>query len=127
MDRITYGGRILFEPENKTKKHDSQSSWKKMALVIIEGELTEYYSWFVQKRYSLTLNKPLRGAHISFINDSVKDMSLDGQRSIVEVDALWEEVKKKWDGKKIQVILDLDPRTDGRTWWLNIPHDERGL
>ena len=32
----------------------------------------------------------------------------------------------EWNGKKINIVLDLDPRTDGRTWWLNIPHDERG-
>jgi hypothetical protein len=27
--------------------------------------------------------------------------------------------------KKIQVVLDLEPRTDDRIWWLIIPHDER--
>jgi hypothetical protein len=39
--------------------------------------------------------------------------------------SLWESVKEKWDGKKIQVVLDLEPRTDDRIWWLIIPHDER--
>ncbi len=96
-------------------------------MVFIDGDVTDYYSWFIQKRYNLILNKPLRGAHISFINDSMKDMSLNGQRTIEEVDILWEEVKKKWDGKIIPIVLDLDPRTDDRTWWLNIPHDERGV
>ena len=126
-NRITLTGKIGFEPEDYTKKHKAQASWKKMAIVFIDGDITEYYSWFIQKRYNLTLNKPLRGAHISFINDSIKDMSLNGQRTIKEVDELWESVKKKWDGVEIPITLDLSPRTDDRTWWLNIPNDERTI
>jgi len=96
-------------------------------MVFIDGDVTEYYSWFIEKRYNLILNKPLRGSHISFINDSIKDMSLNGQRTIKEVDELWETVKKKWDGVQIPIVLDISPRTDDRTWWLDIPNDERGL
>ena len=117
----------MFEPENVTKKHNEQASWKKMAMVLFDGDITDYYSWFINRRYNLILNKPLRGAHISFINDSIKDMSLNGARSIEQVDALWEAVKKKWHGQQIPVVLNLSPKTDDRTWWLNIPHEERGL
>lgn len=123
MDRITYTGKILFEPENVTKKHDAQSSWKKMAFVLIEGEITDYYSWFIKKRYNLPLNKPLRGPHISFINDSIKDMSLDGQRSNEEINNLWEAVKTRWNGKEVQIVLDLSPRSSASHWWLNAPHN----
>lgn len=126
-DRIIFSGKIGFEPENKTKKHNAQSSWKKMAMVSIDGDVTDYYAWFIKKRYNLILNKPLRGAHISFINDSLKDLSLNDTRSMEEIDAVWDAVKLKWDKKIIPVVLDLSPRTDDRTWWLNIPHDERGL
>ena len=124
---ITLLGKIGFEPEDKTKKHKDQASWKKMAMVFIDGDITEYYSWFINKRYNLQLNKPLRGAHISFINDSIKDMSLNGSRSISEVNLLWEKVKKKWNKKEIPITINLEPRTDDRTWWFNIPHDNRGL
>lgn len=126
-ERITLSGKIGFEPENKTKKHNAQSSWKRMALVHLNGDLTEYYAWFIQRRYNLVLNKPLRGAHISFINDSIKDLSLNGTKTMEEIDTTWNAVKNKWDKKIIPVVLDLNPRTDDRTWWLNIPHDERGL
>lgn len=124
-NRITLTGKINFEPEDKTKKHMSQASWKKVAMIHIKGDITDYYAWFLKKRFHLDLNKPLRGAHISFINDSINDLSLNGERSIEEVNAIWESVRKKWDGKKIDVVLDLNPRTDDRTWWLNIPHEER--
>jgi hypothetical protein len=126
-DKITLIGKIEFEPEDKTRKHKEQASWKKMAMVLIDGDVTEYYSWFIEKRYNLILNKPLRGAHISFINDSIKDMSRNGQLTTKQVNEQWNNVKKKWDGKKIPVVINLDPRTDDRTWWFNIPHDEREL
>lgn len=124
-NRITLTGKIEFEPEDKTKKHMNQASWKKMAMVLIDGEICEYYAWFIQKRYNLMLNKPLRGAHVSFINDSMRDLTQNGKISEAEALNTWEEVKKKWNGKKIDIVLDLNPKTDDRTWWLNIPHDER--
>jgi hypothetical protein len=126
-DRITLYGKIGFEPENKTKKHNAQSSWKRMAMVYLEGDVTEYYAWFIQKRYNLVLNKPLRGAHISFINDSIKDLSVNGTKTMEQIDSDWEAVKTKWDKQIIPITLDLNPRTDDRTWWLNIPNDEREL
>lgn len=127
MDRITLYGKIVFEPEDATKKHKEQASWKKIAMIMFEGDLAEYYAWFLNKRYSIILNKPLRGAHISFINDSLKDMSLGGKRSSTEVETLWKAIKTKWNGQTIPIVLSLDPRTDDNHWWLNIPHDERGL
>lgn len=127
QERITIYGTIGFEPENKTNKHHNQASWKKVAMVFIDGDICEYYAWFLQRRYSITLNKPLRGAHISFINDSMRDLTQNG--TISEEDALksWEDCKQKWGGKQIKIVLDLNPRTDDRSWWLNIPNDEREL
>lgn len=94
-------------------------------MIFISGDVSEYYAWYIKKRYNLVLNKPLRGAHISFINDSLSDMTLKGTRTLEEVDALWEQVKQKWDGKEIPVCLDLAPRTDDRTWWLNVTQEHR--
>jgi hypothetical protein len=115
-------GRIQFDPPDRTKKHKKQSEWKKVAMIELYGDLCEYYAWFLRKRYSINLHKPLRKAHITFINDRVSDMN-----------GKWEEVKEEWDGKEIEVTLNLEPRTDsaegkGRTtynWWLNIPNEER--
>jgi hypothetical protein len=120
-------GKIEFEPEDKTKKHINQASWKKIAMVMIDGEICEYYSWFIKRRYGLSLNKPLRGAHISFINDSMGDLTQNGKKSLEEALNAWNLAKKKWHGKTIQIVINLDPRTDGRTWWFNIPQDEREI
>jgi hypothetical protein len=117
---IKITGKIQFDPENVTNKHEFQSSWKKVAMVVFDGDIAEYYAWFIKKRYNLPLNRPLRGAHVSFINDREGDMN-----------GKWEIIKKKWDGKEIDVVLDLEPKTDSNNdkstchWWLKIPEEER--
>jgi len=111
---ITVKGKIVFDPDNKTKKHSAQGSWKRVAMVFFSGDLCEYYAWFVEKRYALPLARPLRNAHISFINDRGSDTN-----------GKWEEVKKKWDGKKIEITLSVDPRTDATHWWLIVPEGDR--
>jgi hypothetical protein len=126
-DRISLIGKIQFEPEDKTKKHVNQSSWKKIAMVFLDGDVAEYYAWFIKKRYSLTLNKPLRGAHVSFINDSMRDLTQNGEIPVEVVEKKWEEVKNKWSDKEVEIILDLSPKTNDEHWWLNIPHEERYL
>lgn len=123
QDKIILQGKIGFEPVNKTKKHDAQSSWKRIAMVNIYGDVTDYYSWFIKKRYNLILNKPLRGAHISFINDKVKDFSCNGSKTIEQINTDWDSVKNKWDKKKIEVELDLNPRTNSEHWWLKPTQD----
>lgn len=119
---IKIKGRIKFDPPDRTNKHKKQSEWKKIAMIELYGDLCEYYAWFIKKRYSINLHKPLRKAHITFINDRTSDMN-----------DKWEEVKNKWHNKEIEVVLNVEPRTDsaegkGRTtynWWLNVPNEER--
>jgi hypothetical protein len=124
-ETITLTGKVGFEPEDRTKKHKNQASWKKVAMIFFDGDICEYYSWFLYKKYNIVLNKPLRGAHVSFINDSMRDLTQNGEKTEVQALLTWESVKKKWHGKKIDVVLDLNVRTNAEHWWLNIPHEER--
>jgi hypothetical protein len=124
-NKIKLIGKIGFEPENITKKHNLQASWKHIAMVFFSGDVTEYYAWFIEKRYNLKLNKPLRGAHISFINDSFREMSSNGEKSIDDVKKNWEMVKKKWNNQKVEISLSLEPKTDDKHWWLNVPQEDR--
>ena len=121
---VTLSGLIEFEPINKTKKHKSQASWKRIAMVIMEGDITEYYAWFLKRRFNIEILKPLRGAHISFINDSIRDIN-GGEGDVEYRDMLWNQLKAKWDGQHVPVTLDLNPRSDGIIWWLNIPEEYR--
>jgi len=114
---IKIKGKIKFDPINRTTKHHKQGSWKKLAMVIFDGDLSEYYAWFLKKRYNLTLNKPLRNSHITFINDRESDMN-----------GKWGEMKEKYQSKEIEIVLSIDPITHSRSsghWWLNIPEEDR--
>jgi hypothetical protein len=110
QNTITIRGKIVFDPKDVTKKHENQATWKKVAMIFLYGDLCKYYAWFIGKRYNLPLTMPLRNVHISFINDRGS-----------ETNGKWEEVKEKWNGKKIDVTLSVDPRTNSTHWWLIVP------
>ena len=107
---ITIKGKIVFDVPNVTRKHNRQADWKRIAMVVFDDDMPEYYSWFIKRRYNITLNKPLRGAHITFINDSV--------REIKGGDKVWEQVREKWNNQEIEVTLNVDVRTNVEYWWL---------
>ena len=123
-NKITIKGIIKFDPPDKTNKHINQSSWKKVAMVFFEGELCEYYAWFIKKRYNINLHKPLRKAHVTFIND--KEVEMNGK---------WEEIKKKWNNQEIELVINLEAKTDSaedklkptHNWWLDVDRENREL
>jgi hypothetical protein len=121
---ITLEGKIKFDPKDKTNKHKFQSAWKRMALVMLDGDVSEYYAWFVKKRYNIVLNPPLRGAHISFINDHIRDIN-GGVGGDIEKSYLWKKLKEKHHDTTVKITLSTDVRTDGKHWWLVIPEEER--
>jgi hypothetical protein len=125
---IKVKGKIVFNPDDITRKHKGQSSWKKMALIMIDGDICEYYAWFIKKRYNIKLNRPLRGAHISFINDSMYDIKkgLMTENS-TPCELKWKQLVKKWDGKEIDIVLDTDVRLNDKHIWMVIPEKERKL
>lgn len=107
-------GKISFGPKNVTKKHFNQSSWKKVVLVEFRNDdIYAYYSWFLEKRFNLKLNKPLRGTHFTIIND------------IVDND-IYEQARDLFDGKEI--TLKYDPTVfrsnDKGHWWLRVQSDD---
>ena len=82
-------------------------------MVMLKGDIAEYYAWFIRRRYSIVLNKPLRGSHVTFINDREGDTN-----------GFWAETKDRWDGINIELILNIDVRTNAEFWWLRVePHE----
>lgn len=100
-------GVLVFDPINVTKKHNAQSTWKKVAIVKFDCELYDYYSWFLKKRFNLFLNKPLRGTHLTFINDIVDDN-------------VYLKAKEMFDGKEVTVYYDPTIVRSNKSghWWL---------
>jgi hypothetical protein len=110
-------GKIVFDPPNITSKHRNQGEWKKVALLEFNGDIKKYYRWFMKKRYNLILGEPIRQAHVTFINDSHRDMGSNVNK--------WDVVKKKWNGKTIEIELSVDVRSNGSSWWLVVPEEAR--
>lgn len=100
--------KIHFFPENKTRKHNSQSSWKKTAIAKIDGDIDLYYAWILERRFNLKLNRSIRGAHVTVISDRVDDK-------------IYNQIGSMFEGKTI--TFEYDPaeiRTNGEHWWLKV-------
>jgi hypothetical protein len=104
-------GIINFKPENRTRKHEAQHSWKKTALIETDCDLERYYAWFIERRFNLKLNQTLRGTHISFINDRFEHDD-------------WNRFAAIFDGKPITFFYELEPRSDAKHWWLRVHSPE---
>lgn len=120
---VTLKGIIYFDPDDKTNKHKRLSSVRRTAMVLLDPKLREgdkgisdYYAWLISSRYNLFLNRPLRGAHVTIINDYANKMNGN-----------WDKVKAKWHKKEVEVTLYLDPKTDDKHWWLTVPEENREL
>lgn len=124
-DKVTTYGKIIFDPPELTTKHKSQGEWKKVAMVEIQDDSSSYYAWLIERRFNIKFNPPQRGSHVTFINDSIRDLSQNGNISKEEVQANWERVKAKWNGKTVEIKHLLDPRSDYNHFWLDIPEENR--
>lgn len=101
-------GVLEFSPQDRTRKHKNQSSWKKTAMIMVDSDIDEYYSWFLKKRFNLELNRTLRGSHITIISDK-----MDFQ--------VFEDAAKIFDGREIDFFYDpKDINSTGKHWWLNV-------
>ncbi len=106
-------GKIVFDVPNVTRKHEAQAEWKKFAMIHFDCEMDAYYRWFLQRRYNIKLNSPLRGPHVSIVNDRGSDM-LKGS---------WEKTLAKYNGTQAKIYLCTDLRSDGNHWWLRAGGD----
>lgn len=131
-NEITYTGKIIFDPTDYTTKHKAQSSWKKIGMVVFDGDMCDYYAWFIKKRYGIVLNSPIRGPHISFINDHINDLNggfYDKTKSGTEKERqhMWEQLKKKYHNTKIDIVVSTNIQTNGEHVWLRIEHEHRKI
>lgn len=100
-------GKLVFNPEKATKKHLRHKEMfnQQVCLALFDSDICKYYSWFIKKRYNIDLSLPFRGAHLTIIKESVDPV-------------LFYELKEIYNNKTINIKYDVDPRTNGKTWWL---------
>ncbi len=108
-------GIIIFDPIDKTKKHQAQSSWKKTAMIVLDCDIYSYYSWFINRRYNIILNPPLRGSHVTVINDRI---------DTEELIESYLKTKEKYDQTLVKFRYYPDVRSDGVHWWLPVQSDQ---
>lgn len=99
--------KIIWELDDVTKKHNLQSSWKKTIIASIDGEICDMYRWFIYKRFGISLNPPLRGAHLTIVNDKIEDFETFDSKII--------ELKKIFS--LIDIDIDLDIRCGPEHLW----------
>lgn len=116
-------GKIEFDPVNVTKKHNKQSSWKRVAMVRFNDDIvrdgdglskitSDYYAWFIERRFNIKLNKPLRGTHITIIND------------VVDND-IYEQARAIFHNKEITLFYDpTNIRSNGSHWWIKVESND---
>lgn len=110
---FTAEGILIIDPAIMTKKQERQSSWKKTAYIKLMCDIDEYYRWLLNTRFNLRLNPPIRGAHVTIINDKFND------------DKAWAEFREAFNKKRVK--FEYNPeliRTDSMSWWINVKSDD---
>ena len=105
-------GKIIANPKDVSKKHVKQSSWKAVAIIQFQDDFCDYYRWFLKKEFGLYLNKPLRGSHITVVNDRISDIKQGSD--LMDIDGI--EVDIYYDPTNI--------RSNGEHWWINAESED---
>ncbi len=107
---IKMKGKLIFQPENVTKKHERQD-WKKITIIKLDCDIDRYYAWFLKKRFRLNFNKNLRGSHVTIISDRIDSDKFD-------------QASNLFNNKEITFFYELEPRTNTKHWWLRVHSPE---
>ena len=106
-------GILHFEPGLKTRKQIRQAEWKRTAVIEISGDIHLYYAWYLNKRFNLQLNRPIRGAHITIVADRVDNREL------------YNKVAEKYNGKEISFFYKPEEIfSNDKHWWLRVVSPE---
>jgi len=104
--------KMVWEPDNVTKKHQKQAEWKRTVYLEYGEDVHQYYKWLIERRFGLKINKPLRPAHITIINDRVEDWTL------------YQQAKNRFNGIEIRASWSNEIRTNGKHWWLKVESED---
>jgi len=111
MNLLKHPGKIIFDPQ--PIKDSTNSMFKPFWIIVtIDDDLREYYSWFLKRRYRITVQRPAWGAHISVV------------RGEITTQENWEYWKNIYNNKNIEFEHELIPKTNGGHWWLKINCEE---
>ena len=100
----------------RTKKHAKQA-WKTTAGVEFKDDTCAYYGSMVYRTHGIKLVQPLRGPHITVVNDKFADSSLNTNEFNKMIKSLY--------GQELTFEVDIEnPTTDGKYWWFPVTSAE---
>ena len=97
-DTITRSGILIFDPPDMSKKHIKQRVWKRVAMIVLNDDTSEFYQWLIEREFKLIQGKKcntnwllgsLRGSHVTIINDRIDDIKI------------WDMLREKYHNKEI--------------------------
>lgn len=102
-------GKFIFSPDRPGLKK-SHRAFDNAIILKVDNGITEYYSWWLNRKLNLQLSKPAWGTHITVVSD--KDRVKD--------EKTFEQLKNSLNGKIISVPYDVVVRKQWQFWVLEV-------
>lgn len=85
-------GKFIFSPDRPGLKK-AHRAFDNAVILKVDNGITEYYSWWLNRKYGMVLSKPAWGTHITVVSDKdrVKDLNS------------FNLLKNRFNGKIVQV------------------------
>ncbi|HRW21788.1 MAG TPA: hypothetical protein P5509_07445, partial [Bacteroidales bacterium] len=90
---LKHKGILKFDPRALSNADALFKSW--WCVILSNDDIGNYYSWFVERRYGLKLQRPAFGPHISLIR---------GEETTQEN---WDYFKNKYNNTNIEYYIDI--------------------
>lgn len=102
-------GKFIFSPSRPGLKKLHRSFDNGIILKVDNG-ISEYYSWWLHRKYGIEVSKPAWGTHITVVSDKdrVKDVGA------------FERLKKVFNGKILPVAHDVYLKKQWQFWVLDV-------
>lgn len=106
-------GKFIFSPQRPGLKKTHRSFDNGIILKVDNG-ITEYYAWWLRRRYGIEVAKPAWGTHITVVSD--KDRVKDVKK--------FNELKQKLNGRIISIPHDVVLKKQWQFWVLEVKPTE---
>jgi len=104
-------GKLIFDPLPLTGSAEKmfKPGW---VIVRTDGDIDDYYRWFMFKEKGLILQSPAWGPHISIVRG--EDVSAE----------IWEKKKAELNNSTVHFEYENFPKSNGVHWWLKVYCEE---
>ena len=106
---VKCSGKIIFRP-NRPGLKKSHRSFDNGVILKVDNGITEYYSWWLNRKFGISISKPAWGTHITIVND----------RDRVKDFAAFEVAKKKFNNKIASVGYDVRLKKQWQFWVIEV-------